>query len=74
MVGCPIRVWWPGDAVYYDGTVDAFDTFSLLHRVNYDDGEWEFVDLSAEPYVVAIPEEKCPGKASQRARPSARKR
>ena len=74
LIGCPIRVWWTGDEVYYDGIVDAFDAFSLLHRVNYDDGEWEFVDLTAEPYVVAISEEKRRVKGSQSARSPTRRR
>lgn len=54
LVGLPIRVWWTDDAVYYDGFVDAFDTFSHVHRVNYEDGEWEFVDLGSEPYILGL--------------------
>ena len=54
LVGKNIRVWWPGDAIYYNGMIDAFDSYSCLHRVVYVDGEWEFVDLSAEPYVLQL--------------------
>lgn len=56
LIGLPIRVWWTDDAVFYCGIIDAFDSFSCIHRVCYDDDEWEFVDLSAEPYIVGIPD------------------
>lgn len=52
LVSMDIKVWWLQDAVYYEGRVDAFDAFSGTHRIQYVDGEWEFVDLRYEPYIV----------------------
>jgi hypothetical protein len=52
LVSLEIKVWWLQDAVYYEGRVDAYDTFSGTHRIQYVDGEWEFVDLRFEPYIV----------------------
>lgn len=40
-------VFWPGDSDWYGGYIVSFHKPSMLHRVLYDDGEWEFVDLRA---------------------------
>jgi hypothetical protein len=56
-------VYWPKDDAWYPGTVTAFDATASgsgtstgsddmksrgLHRVDYDDGESEVIDLSKE--------------------------
>ena len=50
------QVWWPEDKQYYTGVLNAYDAVSGKHRVLYDDGEWEFLDLSAEPTLVDLRE------------------
>ena len=40
--------------MFYDGSIDAYDAFSGVHRVKYVDGEWEFVTLAAEPYMIMV--------------------
>mmetsp|Transcript_3685 Transcript_3685/g.3836 ORF Transcript_3685/g.3836 Transcript_3685/m.3836 type:complete len:206 (-) Transcript_3685:116-733(-) len=38
--------------MFYKGIVNAYDKLSGKHRVLYDDGEWEFIDLCAEPVLI----------------------
>lgn len=54
LVNTSIHVWWPLDKKYYTGIIDAMDEFSLVHRVAYLDGEWEFVDLRNDMCLVEI--------------------
>ena len=49
LVGADVLVWWHDDKQAYPGTIDAFDEVSLCHRVLYQDGDWEFVNLTVEP-------------------------
>lgn len=49
-----VLVWWHDDDCCYRGTVSAYDPISRRHRVLYDDGEWEFIDLAVES-VLYIP-------------------
>lgn len=49
LVGADVLVWWHDDKIPYRGTVDAYDDVSMCHRVLYEDGEWEFVNLTIEP-------------------------
>lgn len=46
-----VFVWWSDDRVAYGGELNAYDPFSRRHRVLYDDGEWEFIDLCDEPVL-----------------------
>ena len=52
VVGRAVKVWWKDDAQFYCGTVNAYDTASGKHRVLYDDGEWEFIDIGVEPVLT----------------------
>ncbi|XP_044967069.1 ABC transporter F family member 4-like [Hordeum vulgare subsp. vulgare] len=54
LVGSRIKVWWPDDKKFYEGAVKSFDASSKKHKVVYDDGDverlqlknerWEFID------------------------------
>ena len=55
ILGHTINVWWHSDEAYYPGVIDAFDKSSGRHRVQYFDGEWEFVDLRIEPNLISYP-------------------
>ncbi|CAD7696632.1 unnamed protein product [Ostreobium quekettii] len=46
-VGRRVAVWWNDDAMYYTGTVDAFDSQRGCH-IRYDDGDEEWLDLTQE--------------------------
>ncbi|KAK3269265.1 hypothetical protein CYMTET_19506 [Cymbomonas tetramitiformis] len=47
-VGRRLKVWWPQDEVWYEGTVEAYDTAIGLHDIRYDDNEVEKVNLAYE--------------------------
>jgi hypothetical protein len=55
VVGKLVQVWWHDDKQFYAGIVDAFEASSGRHKVKYIDGVWEFVDLRAEPVLIAFP-------------------
>ncbi|PAN12331.1 hypothetical protein PAHAL_2G259800 [Panicum hallii] len=61
VVGRRLRVYWPLDDAWYEGRVDAYDAGSRKHRVKYDDGEEEQVDLGKERFEwAATGEESTP--------------
>ncbi|KAK9807187.1 hypothetical protein WJX73_005617 [Symbiochloris irregularis] len=45
-----VSVYWPDDDDWYQGTVKGFN--GSKHRIAYDDGEQETVDLSVEKYKI----------------------
>ena len=49
-----VLVWWQDDGCCYRGTVSAYDPLSRRHRVSYDDGEWEFIDLATESVLYVL--------------------
>jgi hypothetical protein len=54
VLGMPVKVWWCDDAKYYDGWVESFDEVSKEHRINYADGEWEFLSLRTEEFLILM--------------------
>lgn len=52
LVGCKVKVWWPLDEMYYEGKVTSFDHLKKTHKVDYDDGETEILDLTKELWEV----------------------
>lgn len=53
LIGRTVKVWWHEDKAYYSGVIDACDRSSRRYRVQYFDGDWEFVDLRAEPVLIS---------------------
>ncbi|KAI4298831.1 hypothetical protein L6164_032348 [Bauhinia variegata] len=59
LIGCRIKVWWPMDKKFYEGTVKSYDPLKGKHVILYDDGDveilrlekerWELVDKSRKP-------------------------
>eukprot|EP00941_MAST-03F_sp_MAST-3F-sp1_P003536 g3536.t1 len=47
-----IKVWWDDDKTFYSGTIDAFVKSLGYHRISYDDGEWEIIDLAAHKIIL----------------------
>lgn len=43
-----VKVYWPLDKCWYEGSVKSFDKISGKHLVQYDDAEEEMLDLSVE--------------------------
>ncbi|KAM0859217.1 hypothetical protein ACQ4PT_047335 [Festuca glaucescens] len=50
LVGSRIKVWWPDDKKFYNGVVESFDDFSEKHKVVYDDGDVEQLQLTDEKW------------------------
>ncbi|CAL9778844.1 unnamed protein product [Musa acuminata subsp. burmannicoides] len=48
IVGLKIKVWWPDDKRFYDGTVEDYDRTTKKHKILYDDGDVEVLLLKNE--------------------------
>jgi hypothetical protein len=48
-----IQVWWVDDNCSYTGKVNGYDEKSNCHRIQYYDGEWEFLSLAYEAFLVS---------------------
>ncbi|GAB2293662.1 hypothetical protein Dimus_027876 [Dionaea muscipula] len=48
LIGCWVKVWWPKDKTYYEGVVTEFDAWKMKHRIEYDDGDEEVLNLRKE--------------------------
>lgn len=44
--GWRLAVYWPEDQAFYHGRVADYNAITGLHRVHYDDGEQEALNLS----------------------------
>lgn len=63
VVGHAVRVWWPDDATFYGARVEEFDGERGEHRLFYEDGTEEWLDLSSHKL-------EWPGKTPKKARGS----
>ncbi|CAK9189716.1 unnamed protein product [Sphagnum troendelagicum] len=52
LVGCGIKVWWPLDRRFYKGEVVSYNAKKKKHKVLYDDGEEEILDLVQERWEL----------------------
>ncbi|XP_042007075.1 protein starmaker-like isoform X1 [Salvia splendens] len=50
LVGSKVEVWWPEDQLYYEGVIDSFDSAKKKHRVLYNDGDEEILNLKKEEW------------------------
>ncbi|TKY72277.1 Sister chromatid cohesion protein PDS5-like B [Spatholobus suberectus] len=65
LIGCRIKVWWPLDKQFYEGTVKSYDPLKRKHVILYDDGDvevlhlekerWELIDRGSKPYKKLKP-------------------
>jgi DNA mismatch repair protein MSH6 len=60
VVGRRLRVYWPLDDAWYKGKVESYNAGSRRHRVKYDDGDEEEVDLGKEKFEWATSEDSTP--------------
>ncbi|WCJ30381.1 hypothetical protein M5689_011945 [Euphorbia peplus] len=51
MVGKRVKVYWPKDKEYYIGTVDSYNASNKKHKVLYDDGDEEVLNLKKEKWA-----------------------
>ncbi|KAK9699893.1 hypothetical protein RND81_08G202200 [Saponaria officinalis] len=52
LVGATVKVWWPVDKEFYQGVVDSFDPETKKHKILYDDGEIEILNLEEEKWQL----------------------
>ncbi|XP_027339072.1 sister chromatid cohesion protein PDS5 homolog A-A [Abrus precatorius] len=52
LIGCRIKVWWPMDKQFYEGTVKSHDPLKRKHVILYDDGDVEILRLEKERWEV----------------------
>ncbi|XP_026425024.1 uncharacterized protein YFR016C-like isoform X1 [Papaver somniferum] len=50
LIGQKVKVWWPDDKKFYQGTVDSYNHISKKHKITYTDGEIEKLDLKKETW------------------------
>lgn len=50
--GCRIKVWWPMDKKFYQGTVKSYDPLKGKHVVLYEDGDVEVLRLEKERWEL----------------------
>ncbi|KAG4195253.1 hypothetical protein ERO13_A06G100800v2 [Gossypium hirsutum] len=52
LVGLKVKVWWPKDHAFYEGVIHSYDAVKKKHKVNYDDGDQEILNLKREKWEV----------------------
>ncbi|XP_010538450.1 PREDICTED: sister chromatid cohesion protein PDS5 homolog A-A-like isoform X2 [Tarenaya hassleriana] len=52
LIGCRIKVWWPLDKRFYEGTVKSYDPTKHKHVILYDDGDVEVLRLEKEHWEL----------------------
>lgn len=45
-----IEIWWEGDRAYYRGRVVAVNSNDGTHKIHYDDGETEYINMRKESW------------------------
>lgn len=55
LIDCSVQIYWTSYSKYFRGSIDALDLVSHEHRVLYEDGEWEYVQLAKEDFFIQIP-------------------
>ncbi|XP_048323371.1 sister chromatid cohesion protein PDS5 homolog A [Ziziphus jujuba] len=70
LIGCRIKVWWPMDKKFYEGTVKSFDLMKRKHVILYDDGDVEVLRLEKERWELIDNGRKSMKKPSSKISPS----
>ncbi|XP_028754953.1 sister chromatid cohesion protein PDS5 homolog B-A isoform X2 [Neltuma alba] len=52
LIGCRIKVWWPMDKQFYEGTVKSYDLQKRKHVILYNDGDVEVLRLEKERWEL----------------------
>ncbi|XP_054776795.1 sister chromatid cohesion protein PDS5 homolog A-like isoform X2 [Prosopis cineraria] len=52
LISCRIKVWWPMDKQFYEGTVKSYDSQKGKHVILYDDGDVEVLRLEKERWEL----------------------
>ncbi|XP_024361716.1 sister chromatid cohesion protein PDS5 homolog A isoform X1 [Physcomitrium patens] len=62
LVGCGIKVWWPLDKRFYKGSVVDYDAKKRKHKILYNDGETEILNLTKERWELTDKKNKTSAK------------
>ena len=54
LIGQQVRIFWSMEHAWYDGVITKWSKKHKRHRVDYDDGDHEWIDLRAEETRVQI--------------------
>ncbi|PIA53614.1 hypothetical protein AQUCO_00900292v1 [Aquilegia coerulea] len=54
IVGKRVKVYWSGSRKWFAGCIKSFDNGSKLHKILYDDGDKEDLDLKAERFELEV--------------------
>ncbi|XP_057454096.1 sister chromatid cohesion protein PDS5 homolog C-like [Lotus japonicus] len=52
LVGSRIEVWWPKDKTFYAGVVASYDPVRGKHKILYDDGDEEVLNLNKQRWKL----------------------
>ncbi|XP_039070317.1 sister chromatid cohesion protein PDS5 homolog B-like isoform X1 [Hibiscus syriacus] len=52
LIGYRIKVWWPLDKQFYEGTIKSYDPIKKKHVILYDDGDVEVLCLERERWEL----------------------
>ncbi|XVF28073.1 hypothetical protein REPUB_Repub14bG0164100 [Reevesia pubescens] len=52
LIGYRIKIWWPMDKQFYEGTVKSYDPIKRKHVILYDDGDVEVLRLDRERWEL----------------------
>ncbi|XP_039016298.1 sister chromatid cohesion protein PDS5 homolog A-like [Hibiscus syriacus] len=52
LIGDRIKVWWPLDKQFYEGTIKSYDPIKKKHVILYDDGDVEVLRLERERWEL----------------------
>lgn len=52
LIGYRIKVWWPMDKQFYEGTIKSYDPIKKKHVILYDDGDVEVLRLDKERWEL----------------------
>ncbi|XP_071919783.1 sister chromatid cohesion protein PDS5 homolog C-like isoform X1 [Coffea arabica] len=52
LVGLKVKVWWPHDRQFYEGVIHSFDSAKKKHKVAYNDGDEEILNLKKERWEL----------------------
>ncbi|XP_047324395.1 sister chromatid cohesion protein PDS5 homolog C-like isoform X3 [Impatiens glandulifera] len=52
LVGSKVKVWWPKDKEFYEGVIDAYDPVEKKHKILYNDGDQEELNLKKERWEL----------------------
>ncbi|KAK4800886.1 hypothetical protein SAY86_021373 [Trapa natans] len=66
LIGRKVKVWWPMDKQFYQGTVKSYDPSRNRHVILYDDGDVEILNLEKERWELI---EKRHNKSTKKSKP-----